>query len=127
MPYLIAFIALLCLTALHLRWRRRFHRLADAHQRDIADCEARQQALFNSMAEGVLILDSSERIQVANPSLQRLFNLNADVRGQTILEAFRIEPLSELVKRLRAGCKSTPPPSWTASASAMDRSWSSMT
>jgi two-component system phosphate regulon sensor histidine kinase PhoR len=54
------------------------------------------------MAEGVLILDNSERIQLINQSLQKLFALNADVRGQTILEAFRIEFLSQIVKRLRA-------------------------
>jgi two-component system, OmpR family, phosphate regulon sensor histidine kinase PhoR len=101
MPYLIAAIALICLTALHLWWRQRFRRLRAQHDRELTDREARQQALFDSMAEGVLILDRDERIKMANPSLHRLFKLATDVRGQTILEAFRIETLSELVKRLR--------------------------
>ncbi len=58
------------------------------------------QALFNSMAEGVLILDNSGRIQLANPSLQRLFSLPGDVRGQTPLAAFGSEELAGLVQRL---------------------------
>src|SRR5258708_13354790 len=58
------------------------------------------QALFNSMAEGVLVLDNSGRIQLANPSLQRLFSVPGDLRGQTPLAAFGSEELAGLVQRL---------------------------
>jgi two-component system, OmpR family, phosphate regulon sensor histidine kinase PhoR len=101
MPYLTTVIALLCLIALHLWWLRRFRKLRDQHDRAVQEREARQQALFDSMAEGVLIVDRNERIQLANSSLQRLFKLTMDVRGQTISEAYKIETLSELLKRLR--------------------------
>src|SRR6185436_2467170 len=69
--------------------------------RAAAEREERQQTLFNSMSEGVLILDASERIQLVNKSLQQLFALTGDLRGRTVLEAFRLELLAEIVKRLR--------------------------
>jgi two-component system, OmpR family, phosphate regulon sensor histidine kinase PhoR len=101
MPYLIAVIALLAAVGLQVWWIRWFRKLHDQHNRALQEREARQQALFDSMAEGVLILGRDERIQMANTSLQRLFKLTTDVHGQSILEAFKIETLSELVKRLR--------------------------
>ena len=52
------------------------------------------------MVEGVLVLDASGRIQLANPSLEQLLGPARDVRGQTILEAFRLQELSALAKRL---------------------------
>ncbi len=99
---------------LHFRWQRRYRRLHDefsAQQRAAsslrqqqeaayAEQQAQLQALFNSMAEGVLVLHQDGRIQLINQSLQRLFGVAADVRGQTILEAFRLQELAELVKRL---------------------------
>ena len=59
-----------------------------------------QQALFNSMLEGVLFVDRDGRIQSANSSLEKLFALTISVRGQTILEALRAHELSELAARL---------------------------
>src|SRR5439155_21902138 len=59
-----------------------------------------QGILFDRMAEGVLILDGSDRIGLINDSLRRLFAVSADVRGQTVLEAFRLEALANVVKRL---------------------------
>ena len=70
----------------------------DAHE--LARANAQQQAVFNSMVEGVLILDRHGRIQLVNQSLQRLFSLRVDVRGRTILEAFRLTELAELVQRV---------------------------
>ena len=67
----------------------------------IAQIQAQQQAVFNSMVEGVLVLDGANRVQLVNQSLQRLFSLG-DVRGQTILEAFRLPALASLVQRLQA-------------------------
>jgi two-component system phosphate regulon sensor histidine kinase PhoR len=101
--------------ALHWWWRRNYlvlreqlHRqqaLLDGQQEQqqkrAAQIQAQQQAVFNSMVEGVLVLDRSNRVQLVNRSLQQLFSLTADVRGQTILEAFRLQELSELVSRLQ--------------------------
>src|SRR5437762_14388067 len=101
MPWLIAALSLLCLASLHFWWRRRCNQLRQRAERAAAEREALQQALFNSMAEGVLILDDSERITIANQSVQRLFNVSGDLRGETIFKAFGNQPLVEMVKRLR--------------------------
>ncbi|MBN2506356.1 MAG: PAS domain-containing protein [Verrucomicrobia bacterium] len=98
----------------HLVWRRRCAKLRLAladerqscsalrlqHDQVYADQQAQLQTLFNSMTEGVLVLDAAGRVQLVNQSLQRLFELAGDVRGQTLLEAFRLPELMELVRRL---------------------------
>ncbi len=101
--------------ALHLWWRRNFlalRRRFEEQQKSLvaqkerqdhatAQIQAQQQAVFNSMVEGVLVLDDASRVQLVNQSLQRLFSLTSDVRGQTIIEAFRLPELAALVKHLR--------------------------
>jgi two-component system phosphate regulon sensor histidine kinase PhoR len=76
-------------------------KLREEHEQLTLQKQAEQQALFNSMAEGVLVLDAKERIQLVNQSLQRLFRLSKDVRGQTIMEAFRLQELTEVIGRLK--------------------------
>jgi two-component system phosphate regulon sensor histidine kinase PhoR len=112
-PYLSG-ILLAAAVALHLWWRRNFFGLRqrfEEQQRTLAaqqerqdqaasQVQAQQQAVFNSMVEGVLVLDAASRVQLVNQSLQRLFSLTGDVRGQTIIEAFRLPELAELVRHL---------------------------
>ncbi len=100
--------------ALHFWWRRRYGQLYDRWEREMqllaetrrqqdqeaAQKHAEQQALFNSMAEGVLILDQAGRVQLVNKSLQEFFGLKSDVRTQSIMEAFRLQELAEVVRRL---------------------------
>ena len=107
MSYLLIIPLLIALLALQWHWRRRHRRLqaqlaALERQQEqwAAGQQAQQQALFNSMAEGVLVLDEAGRIQLANESVGRLFGLKSDVRGRTVLEAFRLPALAEVVKRL---------------------------
>jgi two-component system, OmpR family, phosphate regulon sensor histidine kinase PhoR len=64
--------------------------------------QVRQQALFNGMIEGVLLLDEQGRVQMINESLRRFFDITADIRGQTIMEAFRWHELAALAARLPA-------------------------
>ena len=65
---------------------------------------ARQQALFENMLEGVLLVDASGRVQFTNTACRRFFDLEADVRGQTLLEAFRCNELSAVaVEAAKAG------------------------
>src|SRR3954471_21367889 len=110
----LTFLALVAALALHLCWRRRYARvLADCEEqkkvvaslqqlqsKESSEKKAQLEALFHSMVEGVLVLDASGRIQLANPSLEQLLGPARDVRGQTILEAFRLQELSALAKRL---------------------------
>lgn len=114
MPYLLTVLALAGAVVLHLWWRGRYGRLQTEllkdrqnltseqkrHDQEATQKAAEQQALFNSMTEGVLILDQAGRVQLVNRSLQEFFGLKTDVRGQTMMEAFRLQPLAELAKRL---------------------------
>jgi two-component system, OmpR family, phosphate regulon sensor histidine kinase PhoR len=67
-----------------------------------AQFQVRQQALFNGMIEGVLLLDEQGRVQMINDSLRKFFAIASDIRGQTILEAFRWHELAALAARLPA-------------------------
>jgi two-component system, OmpR family, phosphate regulon sensor histidine kinase PhoR len=70
-------------------------------QRELEDqARAERQTLFNSMVEGVVLLDRNGRIQLVNQSLERQFALTIDVRGQTLTEAFRRPELTQLLARL---------------------------
>jgi len=80
--------------------RRELAARRERDARELARANAQQQAVLNSMVEGVLVLDRHGRIQLVNQSLQRLFNLRVDVLGRTILEAFRLAELAELVQRV---------------------------
>jgi two-component system phosphate regulon sensor histidine kinase PhoR len=111
----IAILALVSLVAAHLGWRRRFTELQktlqqqreqnaaleDRQQRAVAQAQSRQQALFNSMVEGVLLLGAGERVRLANQALEQLFGLSDDIRGRTIMEALRLHELQELVNEAR--------------------------
>jgi two-component system phosphate regulon sensor histidine kinase PhoR len=66
-----------------------------------AQFQVRLQALFNGMIEGVLLLDENGRVQMINESLRKFFGITADVRGQTIMEAFRWHELAALAARLK--------------------------
>ena len=97
-----------------LRWQAARHRRAraratqehdhalDAQREDIhRQFHSRQQALFNSMREGILWLDRHGRVRMMNESLRTFFDVTTDVRGQTIMEAFRWHELAALAARLQ--------------------------
>jgi len=101
------------LAALHWAWRRRYERAREDAAREIerlnraglqaaAQFQAQQEAIFNSMIEGLLFLDDQGRIQVANRAFANLFGLTADVRSRTIMEALRLSELAELVDFLES-------------------------
>lgn len=72
------------------------------HQQLIERLHVRQQALFNGMIEGVLLLDEQGRVQMINESLRKVFDITTDIRGQTIMEALRWHELAALAARLAA-------------------------
>src|SRR5207248_5509211 len=74
----------------------------EQQQHALARAQAQQLALFNSMVEGVLLLDGNERVQLVNQALEQLFGLNGDIRGRTMMEALRLHELQELASRVRA-------------------------
>src|ERR1019366_1349578 len=48
-----------------------------------------------------LLLDRNGRVRMMNESLRKFFDLTADVRGQTIMEAFRWHELAALAVKLQ--------------------------
>ncbi|HEY5912642.1 MAG TPA: ATP-binding protein [Verrucomicrobiae bacterium] len=109
-PFL-AVVALAGAVFLHYWWRGRYlaaeHRgrkqieeLQQAQQWAAAAIDARQQALFDSMAEGLLLLDQAGRIELANRSFTTMFGVTTDLRSRTLLEALRLHELAELVEVL---------------------------
>lgn len=111
----LATVALAALVVLHLWWRARHRRLEQEFRRldresnvraerdrvTLAEAESQLHAVFNSMVEGLILLDQAGRIRLVNLALEQLFGLNSDIRGRTVLEAFRLQPLHELVERAR--------------------------
>jgi two-component system phosphate regulon sensor histidine kinase PhoR len=100
-----------------LLWRRQSaeqqDRRAEAERRHAGEAQRqqqdfqeqfklRQQSLFNGMIEGVLLLDEHGRVQMINESLRKFFDITTDIRGQTIMEAFRWHELAALAARLPA-------------------------
>jgi two-component system, OmpR family, phosphate regulon sensor histidine kinase PhoR len=77
--------------------------LAESEQRyREADFQARAQlqTLFNSMVEGVMLLDRRGRVELINQSLEHQFQLRLDVRGLTVMEAIGRPEIIALVERL---------------------------
>ena len=109
MPWpFLTILALVATLTLHLWWRARFRQaqaeadrelqnLKDAQSQASLQVQTQQEALFDSMAEGLLLLDEGGRVQLANRAFSQLFGVVADIRSRTIMEALRLHELTELV------------------------------
>ncbi|MFZ0828139.1 MAG: ATP-binding protein [Verrucomicrobiia bacterium] len=104
-------LAIAAAFVIHFRWRGKFLRrqrevqaetedLQRRQQQTTIDAKAQQQVLFNSMLEGLLLLDRNRRIYLANRAFKNLFGLKTELRGKTILEALRVHELAALVERV---------------------------
>jgi two-component system phosphate regulon sensor histidine kinase PhoR len=62
---------------------------------------ARQQALFDSLVEGLLLLDENGCVQFANHAFFEMFGIKDDVRGRNFIEVLRLPELIELIQRLK--------------------------
>ncbi len=104
-------LALAALAALHwvrqAKWTRaqesartEIERLKEAHRGALTQLQTQQEALFDSMAEGLVVLDEHGRILLANRAFIDLFGLTADIRSRTLIEALRLHELAELVDLL---------------------------
>lgn len=71
-------------------------------QQTTTDAKAQQQVLFNSMLEGLLLLDRSRKIYLANRAFKNLFGVKTEMRGKTVMEVLRLHELAELVERVEA-------------------------
>jgi two-component system, OmpR family, phosphate regulon sensor histidine kinase PhoR len=109
-PFL-TIVAFAAAAIIHFVWRQRFLRQQEQtraeteearrrQQQTTVDAQAQQQVLFNSMLEGLLLLDGKRRIYLANRAFKNLFGLKTELRGKTIMEALRLHELAELVARV---------------------------
>jgi two-component system phosphate regulon sensor histidine kinase PhoR len=111
--WLLTLIAIAIAVGVHFWWRKKYaalegQRVAEIEtsqrrqQQTNVDAKAQQQVLFNSMIEGLLLLDRTQKIYLANRAFKNLFGLKIELRGKTILEALRLHELDDLVKRVEA-------------------------
>jgi len=107
----LTILAVAAAVAIHFLWRARFRHQELAARSDLenfqlkqqqttVDAKAQQQVLFNSMLEGLLLLDRNRRIYLANRAFKNLFGIKGELRGKTIMEALRVHELAELVDRV---------------------------
>jgi two-component system phosphate regulon sensor histidine kinase PhoR len=67
------------------------------------DEKAKLVTAFSSMTEGLMILDSGDRIEAVNPSLDdMLASQYGDVKGKTLMEAFRNVELQKAFLQFKA-------------------------
>ena len=106
-------IALAFAAGLHFWWRAKFRRAQAAAQSELTRSAAREQAvgvetqmrqdaLFDSMIEGVLVLDESGRVLFANQAFAEIFATSGILRGKTLLEAVRLNEVTEILVRTRS-------------------------
>jgi two-component system phosphate regulon sensor histidine kinase PhoR len=76
--------------------------MTEPQQRVTLPLQTQYEVIFDSMVEGLLLLDEQGRIQLANRAFLALFGLSANPRGRTIIEALRLHELAALVASLDA-------------------------
>jgi two-component system phosphate regulon sensor histidine kinase PhoR len=109
----LTILAVAAVVVVHYWWRHKFLRqqrqvqaemeeLQRRQQQTTTDAKAQQQVLFNSMLEGLLLLDRNRRIYLANRAFKNLFGLKTELRGKTVMEALRVHELAALVERVES-------------------------
>lgn len=110
---ILAFALLIALFTWHLQLRtslrqaqldagNQLKELEERYQGQALHIQTQQETLFNSMIEGLLLLDENERIQLANRAFIQLFGATTEVRGKTVLEVVRQHELAKLVEKVAA-------------------------
>jgi two-component system phosphate regulon sensor histidine kinase PhoR len=105
-------LLLAALVALHFWWRGRLRREQTSHRAELArltqsehnaaaETLARQNAIFDSMIEGVLVLDENGLVSFANRTFAEMFATVGILRGKALLEAVRSHEIAALAERAR--------------------------
>jgi len=109
--FVLFILTLAAAIGIHFVWRQKFRRQQNNLRADLegfqrkqqqttVDAKAQQQVLFNSMLEGLLLLDRNRKIYLANRAFKNLFGIKGELRGKTIMEALRVHELAALVERV---------------------------
>jgi two-component system phosphate regulon sensor histidine kinase PhoR len=108
--FFLFILALATLAGFHFWWRAKFAAQSEQRTAEIEashrkqqqtslDAQAQQKVLFDSMLEGLLLLDRSRKIYLANRAFKSLFGVKTELRGKTVVEALRLHELDELLQR----------------------------
>jgi len=77
------------------------NKMAQGLEDKIKEIKAQNQklaAIFNSMIEGVIVVDRHSNIVSVNPTVEKIFNIsNKEVEGKIFLEAVRNNEISEII------------------------------
>ncbi len=76
--------------------------------REVSAERNRLAAVLAGMVEGVLVVDRTGRIVLANPSLREILGATADLTGHTVLEAIRSADLHDAVAGALRGDRPAP-------------------
>lgn len=109
----LTILLLAALVALHFWWRWKLRReqassraelarLAQSEHDATAEALARQNAIFDSMIEGVLVLDENGLVSFANRAFAEMFATVGILRGKALLETVRSHEIAEIAERARA-------------------------
>ena len=110
MWFFLFMLALAVIVGLHFWWRAKFKAQAERRTAEIEvsqrkqqqtslDAQAQQKVLFDSMLEGLLLLDRSRKIYLANRTFKNLFGVKTELHGKTVVEALRLHELDGLLQR----------------------------
>jgi two-component system phosphate regulon sensor histidine kinase PhoR len=102
----VSILLLICLVALQVYWSKRCRSLSLGQAQNPSNEVGLANALgvaeiFTNMPEGILVTDTSGRIEFANQAFCRLFELQGNPNGKTVMEAIRIHQANELIDRLK--------------------------
>jgi two-component system phosphate regulon sensor histidine kinase PhoR len=70
---------------------------AEAQFAAVRDERDHLMTILASMSEGVLVVEGDGRARLVNPAFRRLFDLNGEVAGRTVLELLRQPELARIV------------------------------
>lgn len=65
----------------------------------LANFTAEQQAMFDSMIEGLLLLDAEGNVRLTNEAFEDQFNLRQNLKGRSLMEAVRFHEIQEVYNR----------------------------
>ena len=113
MPSTTTILLLAALVALHFSWRWKLRREQASARAELsrstqsehstaAEALARQNAIFDSMIEGVLVLDENGVVSFANRAFAEMFATVGILRGKALLETVRSHEIAEIAARARA-------------------------
>jgi len=83
------------------------NKMATALKERIAEIEeerAKAEAILDNMAEGAIAVDSDRRVQIVNPSAEKMFGISEkEARNKSLMEVVRAEKLHQMMEEVMLG------------------------